>query len=706
MILADLGADRDPGGRAAGPGRSTPACRGAGPGTGTSGWSRSTAPARCARLLGRRRRGARLRPRARRSRAGGSAGPTWRRANPGLVYARCRPSRTAAGEVDDYGLLVEARSGFCTQLAGHRPGPIFVDVRAPGRARRSMLTTSVLALLAPAGADRRGRLGRDVAVRRHARHPRLHDRPVRAGRARGRGLLGEGLDVPQLPVPLRRRRARAGLVRRQGHVRPAHRGAGRRAEHRGLLHRPGHRRPQRPGGPVAGHVRRPGPATSGSSGCATAGVAAEPVYGPGEALADPHLAEVGLALPVADAGHDDVVVATPVSVLPLSDAARRRRPRRRLPLAAAPEAERATAGRGLLDGLQGARLLRVRRRAAGRRGAGRPGRRGHQGRAAAGRGHAGRGLRHRRLPAGQAQPGHGHQRARGPAGRRAADPLGRRRPPQLPGRRVGAARHRRGDRRRASTPAPSTATPAPSGRPAPGRGSPATTPSCRPSPGSSGRSAAPATTRSPPRGSPSTWSAAGWPPPGSSPASTPGPPPAAASGWRRACWARGCSCTAACSGATARWCAAPSSTTGQTGYGPGYRLYEAGDGGWLALVVPDAGGAGRACAAGGRRRCRRPTRRCAAAPDDAAARAAEAALEAAFATAHAADWVARLRGRRPAGRAGRAGRPRPVPPGHPRRPGQPAARPGRAPTRRRTGAASSRSARCCARGPTPAAARR
>jgi crotonobetainyl-CoA:carnitine CoA-transferase CaiB-like acyl-CoA transferase len=67
--------------------------------------------------------------------------------NPGLVHVRCRPSRTASGAVDDYGLLVETRSGFCTQLAGHRPGPIFVDVRAPGAGAAFLLTTSLLALL-------------------------------------------------------------------------------------------------------------------------------------------------------------------------------------------------------------------------------------------------------------------------------------------------------------------------------------------------------------------------------------------------------------------------------------------------------------------------------------------------------------------------------------------------------------------------------
>jgi crotonobetainyl-CoA:carnitine CoA-transferase CaiB-like acyl-CoA transferase len=68
-------------------------------------------------------------------------------ANPSLVYARCRPSRTSGGTVDDYGLLVEARSGFCSQLAGHRPGPIFIDVQAPGTGAALVMTVAVLGLL-------------------------------------------------------------------------------------------------------------------------------------------------------------------------------------------------------------------------------------------------------------------------------------------------------------------------------------------------------------------------------------------------------------------------------------------------------------------------------------------------------------------------------------------------------------------------------
>lgn len=68
-------------------------------------------------------------------------------ANPSLVYARCRPSRTSRGTVEDFALLVEAGAGFCTQLAGHRPGPVFIDARAAGAGAALLMLNSVLALL-------------------------------------------------------------------------------------------------------------------------------------------------------------------------------------------------------------------------------------------------------------------------------------------------------------------------------------------------------------------------------------------------------------------------------------------------------------------------------------------------------------------------------------------------------------------------------
>jgi crotonobetainyl-CoA:carnitine CoA-transferase CaiB-like acyl-CoA transferase len=78
------------------------------------------------------------------------------RANAALVYARCRPSRTGRGSSPDYGLLVEAQAGFCSQLQGHRPGPIFVDVRAAGAGAAFLLTASVLALLRRRALSGRG----------------------------------------------------------------------------------------------------------------------------------------------------------------------------------------------------------------------------------------------------------------------------------------------------------------------------------------------------------------------------------------------------------------------------------------------------------------------------------------------------------------------------------------------------------------------
>ncbi len=66
--------------------------------------------------------------------------------------------------------------------------------RRPGQRHRRRLPADGVGAgpAAPPGAHRAGRLGRDVAARRPARHPRLHDRAVGAGRAQDRVVLGRG----------------------------------------------------------------------------------------------------------------------------------------------------------------------------------------------------------------------------------------------------------------------------------------------------------------------------------------------------------------------------------------------------------------------------------------------------------------------------------------------------------------------------------
>jgi crotonobetainyl-CoA:carnitine CoA-transferase CaiB-like acyl-CoA transferase len=87
----------------------------------------------------------------------------------------------------------------------------------------------------------------------------------------------------------------------------------------------------------------------------------------------------------------------------------------------------------------------------------------------------------------------------------------------------------------------------------------------------------------------------------------------------------------------------PELDAAQTGYGPGYRIYEGADGGWFALVLPDPAAWERVRAlpeATALPAAYAPLRGGA---DDAVARQAEAVLERVFATAPAAEWVARLR---------------------------------------------------------------
>jgi crotonobetainyl-CoA:carnitine CoA-transferase CaiB-like acyl-CoA transferase len=264
---------------------------------------------------------------------------------PGQVYARCRPSRTSTGAVEDYGLLVEARSGFCTQLAGHRPGPIFVDVRAPGAGAALLLTTSVLALLRRRALTGGGgwaetslydgmlatlgcMIGRSecAAPEVEGYWERGSTFPNFLYRCADDELLqvwfgGKGM-YPKLLEVLGDEPSSEGYYTDQA---------------TGALRE----RAERWGSTFATRPR-----DAWIAALREAGIAAEPVFGPGEALADPHVAEVGLALRRSERGHDDVVLATPVSVLPLADE----------PPAGAPPAEsmpsRTGPGSALLAGLK------------------------------------------------------------------------------------------------------------------------------------------------------------------------------------------------------------------------------------------------------------------------------------------------------------------------------------------------------------------
>lgn len=68
-------------------------------------------------------------------------------ANPGLVYVRLRPSYNGSGMTDDFELLVQARSGLLTQFPGHRPGPTFCDLAVGSAGAALSATVGALARL-------------------------------------------------------------------------------------------------------------------------------------------------------------------------------------------------------------------------------------------------------------------------------------------------------------------------------------------------------------------------------------------------------------------------------------------------------------------------------------------------------------------------------------------------------------------------------
>ena len=229
--------------------------------------------------------------------------------NPGLVLVRC------AG---DFGLLFEARSGFCTQLAGHRPGPVFVDVRAPGAGAAFIMTTSALALL-----HHRELTGEGGWAETSLYDGMLATLGCMIGRAEGapadvEGYWRDGSTFPNFLY----RCADGELIQvwfggkgmypkllavlgdepsEQGYYADQVRGQLRdRAERWKTL--------------FTARTR-----DDWIELLRAEGVACEPVNRPGDALADPHLSEIGLA----QVDGDDVVLGAPMTVEPVAGAAAR-----------------------------------------------------------------------------------------------------------------------------------------------------------------------------------------------------------------------------------------------------------------------------------------------------------------------------------------------------------------------------------------------
>ena len=238
-------------------------------------------------------------------------------ATPGLVYARCRPSVFGDGSVDDYALLVEARAGFCTQLAAHRPGPMLVDVRASGAGAAFLLTTSALALL-----RRRALTGGGGWAETSLYDGMLATLGCMIGRseralpkiesywAKGSffpNFLYRCGDGELVQIWFGGKGMYAKVIEALGDE-PSEEGY--YAEQMtGLLNARAERWKDvfvtRPRAEWIERLR-------------SVGVACEPVLGPGEALADPHLAEVGLAVTDRAEGHDDVLLGSPIAITPLA----------------------------------------------------------------------------------------------------------------------------------------------------------------------------------------------------------------------------------------------------------------------------------------------------------------------------------------------------------------------------------------------------
>jgi crotonobetainyl-CoA:carnitine CoA-transferase CaiB-like acyl-CoA transferase len=239
-----------------------------------------------------------------------------RTVNPHLVYARCRPSRTAKGVVDDYALLVEANAGLCTQLAGHRPGPIFLDARAAASGAAFLLTTSVLALL-----YRRARTGDGGWAETSLYDGMLSTLGCMIGRSERAPTEVEAYWEHGSTFPNFLYRCADGEL-----IQVWFGGKGMYAKLLEVLgdepSTEGYYTDQVKGALNARAIRwrsffAAQPRSAWIEQLRAAGIPCEPVLAPGDALVDPHLGETGLAVSRLENDHRDVVVGNPISIGPL-----------------------------------------------------------------------------------------------------------------------------------------------------------------------------------------------------------------------------------------------------------------------------------------------------------------------------------------------------------------------------------------------------
>jgi crotonobetainyl-CoA:carnitine CoA-transferase CaiB-like acyl-CoA transferase len=257
-------------------------------------------------------------------------------ADPALVHVRC---------TGEYALLTEAAAGFCTQLEGHRPGPIFIDAMASGIGTASLVLASTFALL-----QRRARTGRGGWAETSLYDGMLATLGCMIGRSERAAAHIESYWEKGSTFPNFMYRCADGeLVQvwfggkgmypalldvlgdepsEEGYY--ADQTAGRLRERAERWVEMFARRPR------AEWVER----------LRAVGVPCEPVCEPGEVLAEPHAAEVGLAVSGERDGHRDVLVGSPIIV-------RGREPAPAGPVAAdGPARGWTAAGEGLLSGLR------------------------------------------------------------------------------------------------------------------------------------------------------------------------------------------------------------------------------------------------------------------------------------------------------------------------------------------------------------------